>query len=102
MVRYEDLKASTFATFRRIVGFCGITLSDEELAGYIERSSFENMRRAEVACDGDEAGSIRFTRKGVVGDWRNELSPGSVKLIEERYGRLMVSLGYELSFEETV
>ena len=96
-LRYEDLKASTVASFRNIVDFCGLGLREDELADYIGRSSFENMRRAEEAVGAPEAGDIRFTRKGVVGDWMNELSPRSVGLIEERYRDLMVSLGYELA-----
>jgi hypothetical protein len=102
LVRYEDLQTDPTSEFRRIVDFSGFEIGEVELAEYVERSSFTNMRRAEVACDGDEAGELRFTRKGVVGDWRNELSPESVSLIEKRYGSLMVSLGYEPSVREAV
>jgi hypothetical protein len=94
LLRYEDLKTDTKESFRRIADFCDLRLTDEELADYIERSSFSNMRQAEAAAGSPEAGDLRFTRKGVVGDWRNELSPESVALIEQRYGTLMRRLDY--------
>ena len=100
-VRYEDLKASTFASFRKIVDFCGLDLSEDELADYIERSSFENMQLAEEPV-GDRLADIRFIRKGVVGDWQSELSRRSAQLIQERYGDLMAVLGYESTVEESI
>lgn len=104
-IRYEDLKEDTLASFRRIVDFCGLVLSDEQLNDYIERSSFDRMRKAEEAARQLEAAAgvsearddIRFMRRGVVGDWETELSAESVRLIEERYGGLMASLGYDLA-----
>jgi hypothetical protein len=106
IIRYEDLKENTQASFRRIVDFCGLDLSDEQLTDYIERSSFDRMSKAEEAVRELEAAAgvtearddLRFMRRGVVGDWKTELSAESVRLIEERYGDLMASLGYDLAY----
>jgi hypothetical protein len=49
LVRYEDLKADTFAEFRRILGFIGAPLDDERIRRAIEHSSFGRLRTLEVA-----------------------------------------------------
>jgi len=100
LVRYEDLKARTFACFRTILDFCRLELTDDELVDYIERSSFEKMQKAEEPVGVRSARDIRFIRKGVAGDWRSELSPESAQLIVRRYEGLMASLGYETATGE--
>ena len=100
LMRYEDLKARTFESFRTILDFCRLELTDDELVDYIERSSFEKMQRAEEPVGVRSARDIRFIRKGVAGDWRSELSPESAQLIVRRYEGLMASLGYETATGE--
>lgn len=98
LLRYEDLHLEPVTSFRRIAEACGIDLTDEELQHYVERSSFGRMRKAEEVASTENVRGIDFIRQGVVGDWRSELSEGSVRMIEQRYGDLMKILGYEPCF----
>lgn len=94
VVRYEDLHATPEATFRKVIEFCGLEVSDEQLGAYIGKSSFDNMRRLEETKHSGNVRRIRFVRQGKVGDWCAELPDSSVKLIESRYTNIMHELGY--------
>ena len=39
-------------------------------------------------------GGKKFFRKGIVGDWQNNLDPNLVKTIEENFYKEMRELGY--------
>lgn len=41
---------------------------------------------------------MRFVRKGAVGGWREQLTEGQVKLIEQYVGQTLVDAGYEPAF----
>ncbi len=96
-VRYEDLKSDSHYWFRKIVDFCGLDVSEEELIRALENSSFENMRRQEDSFGYSKAKgdlSIPFMRQGKVGSGRDELNQELVEIIQKRYSELMSRLGY--------
>lgn len=98
VVRYEDLVHEPNREFKRIAQFCGLGLSEDAVARYVERSSFENMRRAELSFE--EKGAARdipFVRRGEINSWEEELSEASVQIIENRYASLMRRMGYDLA-----
>ena len=57
MVRYEDLRAETIGTMRRIYSTLGITVDERELARAVEKHSWENIperrRAGEILPQGD-------------------------------------------------
>ncbi|HEV8044797.1 MAG TPA: sulfotransferase [Rubrobacter sp.] len=76
LVRYEDLTADTLGTMRRIYADLRIAVDDDELARSVSKHSWENIPE-------EEKGSGKFYRKGKAGSWREDLSPGQVKIVEE-------------------
>lgn len=99
LVRYEDLHRDSLNWFSKILEFCNLHVSEEELISAIESSRFENMRYLEEQANLHYANlDLRFMRKGQIDIWREELSDELVKLIEDRYRVLMDSLGYECTY----
>jgi hypothetical protein len=95
VVRYEDLHEDPQTHFTMISNFCGLELTEDEIAHYVESSSFENMRRAEPPFP--ERRGVRDmpqVRLGEVDSWRDELSEASVRIVEGHCGALMRRLGY--------
>jgi hypothetical protein len=102
LLRYEDLKARTEIELQRIAGFYGITLTAEQSAAVIERSSADRMREMEKTQGKDwvstkgKRSDIPFVRSAQSGGWHNQLMPEAVAEIEAAWGNIMVQLGYEL------
>jgi hypothetical protein len=114
MLRYEQMKASPVAELQRVAAFLRRNSFDwidsrpEKLARAVDLSSPERMRELEK----QEARQWVLTRKtrpdkpfvrtATSGGWNSVLSPQSVAQIEEAWGSLMKSLGYDLSVSATV
>jgi hypothetical protein len=97
VVRYEDLHDRPERELRRVLDFIGVTaVPDEVVAEAVAFASFDNMRRME---ESDALDSSRLrpgrpgdvasykTRRGVVGGYRDELTPEQI----ERLDRLMAA-----------
>jgi hypothetical protein len=93
-IKYEDLVASEFATFKRILAHLHIEIPDDRLQRIVDRCSFRSLSRGRQQGREDHMSPFR---KGVAGDWRNHMPEGS-RVYEEfqrRWGGLVVDLGYE-------
>jgi hypothetical protein len=111
LIRYEDLKQEphrelrNIAMFLRDAGFCNVDGSPQNLSLAIERSSPERMRELEKAEARRYAQlkqtrqDLPFIRSAKAGGWKSVLSPESVQLIEDAWGRTMEQLGYTLAAE---
>jgi len=57
------------------------------------------MRSKEKMASGldyiSNSGGNEFVRKGITGEWRNYLAQEHITMIKERYGDLLIKLGYE-------
>jgi hypothetical protein len=101
LVRYEDLHADRRGRLDKILGFCGLSFPPEVVEAAVDRGSFDAMRRDEER-HGAEAypwkpgRGPRFLREGRVDGWREELSPQSVRAIEQEMGSTMEAVGYPL------
>ncbi|HEV8044799.1 MAG TPA: sulfotransferase domain-containing protein, partial [Rubrobacter sp.] len=82
LVRYEDLTADTVGTVEKMYARLGITVDGEEIEQAVKQHSWENI-------PGEEKGSGKFYRKGKAGSWREDLSPGQVKIVEEATAPLL-------------
>ena len=75
LVRYEDLRADTLETMRRIYSELGILVDDEELLRAVEKHSWENISE-------EEKGEGKFYRKASPGSWREDLTAEQAEIVE--------------------
>ena len=75
LVRYEDLRADTLGTMKRICSALEIPAPEGTLIRAIEKHSWESIPKK-------EKGEGKFYRKGTPGGWREDLTPGQVKIVE--------------------
>lgn len=123
--RYETLVADPVAAFRSIFNFLGVatprlglttlpglvldvvrrrrtgrpmpprtTLPLPLLRRLVERNDFSHQAGGRQPGQEDEH---HHYRKGVAGDWRNYFTPHVTDAFKERYGDLLIHLGYERS-----
>jgi hypothetical protein len=75
MVRYEDLRADTLGTMRRIYSTLGIPVDEHELARAVEKHSWENIPEK-------KKGGGKFYRKATPGGWQEDLTPRQIRQVE--------------------
>jgi hypothetical protein len=101
LLRYEDLVADTARELAKVVAFLHFSVSPQQIAQAVERSSADNMRKLEkTQSHGLTRGSrkdLSFVRAAGSGGWRSGLPAPMVAKIEAAWGPLMQHLGYELS-----
>lgn len=76
LVRYEDLRADTLETMKRIYSTLDIPVNEGELTEIVEKHSWENI-------PDDEKGAGKFNRKAIPGSWREDLPPEQAKIVEQ-------------------
>lgn len=82
MVRYEDLKADTLGTMRRIYSTLDIPVDDDQLTRIVEKHSWENI-------PDEKKGEGKFYRKATPGGWGEDLTPEQVKIVEDETAPLL-------------
>jgi hypothetical protein len=75
LVRYEDLRADTLGTMRRMYSALEIPVEDRELARVVEEHSWENIPE-------ENKGEGKFYRKATPGSWREDLTPQQIQTVE--------------------
>lgn len=75
LVRYEDVRHNTAEEMARICGDLGIEASSEDIDKVVEEHSWDRVPE-------EEKGSGKFHRKASPGSWKDDLTPGQVKIIE--------------------
>jgi hypothetical protein len=90
-IRYETLVESPHETFAQLFEYCRVDVSDERRHKAVDRWLFENMASRPR---GQELRTSHM-RKGIAGDWRNHFTPALTAAFKERYGDLLMRLGYE-------
>ncbi len=85
LVKYEDLRADTLNTMRRVYAGLEIPVDEAELSLSVEKHSWENIPE-------EEKGEGKFHRKAKPGGWREDLSPEQVEIVESVAGPLLREL----------
>jgi hypothetical protein len=85
MVRYEDLRADTLDTMKRVYAGLEIPVDEGELARSVEKHSWENIPE-------EDKGEGKFHRKATPGGWREDLTPDQVEIVERVAGPLLGEL----------
>jgi hypothetical protein len=76
LVRYEDLRADTLSTMKRLYSELGIEVDEGELARAVEKHSWENIPE-------EKKGEGKFYRKATPGGWREDLTEEQARTVEE-------------------
>jgi len=109
LLRYEDMQRDTLSELRRIARFLhecsfrAIDASPEKQQQAIDLSSPERMRALEKEQSADWILTRKtrpdkpFVRTAKAGGWKSVLSLSSVARIEAAWGKVMVTLGYDLA-----
>src|SRR5215217_1421583 len=85
LIKYEDLRADTLGTIKRIYSDLEISVDEGELARSVEKHSWENIPE-------EEKGEGKFHRKATPGGWREDLTPEQVEIVERVAGPLLGEL----------
>jgi Sulfotransferase family len=76
MVRYEELRADTLQTMKRIYSALEIPVEEAELARSVEKHSWEKI-------PAEQKGEGKKRRKAKPGGWREDLSARQVEIVED-------------------
>ncbi len=96
VLRYEDMKADTYNSFKKALDFLELEFSDQKIRQAIHNADFRNVRLMEEA-EGFNEKPIKMTsffREGAAGGWRNHLDPKDVERIVSEHGEVMRRYGY--------
>jgi hypothetical protein len=74
-IRYEDLKADTLGTMKRIYSALKIPVGEAQLTQAVKKHAWENIPRHKKG-----PGTVR--RRGTSGGWREDLTPEQVGIVE--------------------
>ena len=75
VVRYEDLRADTLGTMKRMYGELDVPVEEARLAKAVEKHSWDNIPE-------EEKGQGKFYRKATPEAWREDLTRRQVKTVE--------------------
>ena len=75
MIKYEDLRARTLQTMRRLYSELEIDVDQAELARVVQKHAWENIPE-------EKKGPGKSNRKATPGGWREDLTPGQVEIVE--------------------
>jgi hypothetical protein len=76
VVRYEDLRADTLETMRRLYSTLDIPVGEQELAGVVQRHAWENVPE-------NKKGPDKPHRKATPGGWKEDLTPEQARIVED-------------------
>ncbi|KAJ1687339.1 hypothetical protein LUZ63_018729 [Rhynchospora breviuscula] len=90
-LKYEEMMAEPHQNLRKLAEFIRCPFSEEEektgvIEQIIELCSFKNLKELDVNKKGEGFSNIEnelFFRKGVVGDWKNNMSPEMAERLDE-------------------
>ena len=75
LVRYEDLRADTLGTMRRIYSTLGVPVDDEAVVRAVAKHAWENVPE-------ENKGEGKFHRKATPGGWQEDLTPEQAEKVE--------------------
>ena len=91
-IQFESLVTNPFQVLSQVFNFIQIEIGQGELENIIKKYSFENMTRGRKPGEEDQ---MHHFRKGTSGDWKNYFTKDHVELFKEKWGNLLIKLGYE-------
>ena len=103
-LKYEDMKKDLESTVSTIASFMGINLSNDIITKIANLTSFERMKEDNTANYSwreyyQKKGLPKFCRKGIIGDWKNFLSPEQSAEMDDICATRLEPLGLEFDYE---
>ena len=103
VIRYADLRHETEAHLSSIMKFLGVNVFPQVIRAAIYNNNVQNMRKKEertpqIGYDPRTksiAEEKRFVRSGVVGGWRERLTPAQISKLESSASAMLARLGFE-------
>lgn len=74
-MRYEDLRADTLGTMKRIYSALEMAVDEGELERIVEKHAWENVPE-------EKKGQGKFYRKATPGGWKEDLTPEQIETVE--------------------
>jgi hypothetical protein len=103
IIRYEDLHTDPAKELREIVAFLDWEVDEDRIQAAVEANTFDKLQADERKNGFQEARKHGpFFRRGIVGAWRDELTPELVQAIEENHADEMRAQRYEPELIEAV
>lgn len=90
-VTYEALHADAHAAIRPLLSFLEVPVTDEITNACVEAGAFQSLSKGRER--GDEAKGS-FFRKGIVGDWRNNMDEATQEVFLKGAGEVLERMGY--------
>ena len=87
VMRYERLRAGTFAEMRHLAHVLGLPCDEEVLRRAVEEHAYERI-------PSELKGPGKFVRTARVGGWAEELEPAEIAAIHRRLGPFLTGRGY--------
>ncbi len=96
LIRYEDMKFNPLETFSRVAEFLNLPRDIPSIMAALDHCSMEKLQLQETTNGFKENASRtnRFFRKGMVGEWREQLSEKQIAKIISDHSNVMQQLGY--------
>lgn len=96
LIRYEDLHTEPLATVHKLANFSNLPATEDALLKSLRHSDLAKLQQQEQT-DGfreKPQNMSSFFRRGIVGNWRQELTLAQVQLIIKHHRPTMERLGY--------
>ncbi len=100
-LKYEDVKKNLEQSVGRIASFIDADLSSDIISKIADLSSFEKMKDDDTAnySWNTKELNVKFMRKGIVGDWKNFLSPEQSAEMDAICADRLKDTGLEFDYE---
>lgn len=90
-LRYEDIIGHEYEFFERLIDYCEIRVSREQLHSIVANNLFDVLTGRQRGNENVQA----HLRKGIAGDWRNYFTEKIKSEFKQNYGQLIINTGYE-------
>ena len=98
-MKYEDMKKDLPAAVSQVASFMGADISSDVIAKIATLTDFKSMKKESTAHRSVFTKSGNFFRKGIVGDWKNHLSPEQSAEIDAICAQRLEGTGLEFDYQ---
>ena len=97
LIKYEELLKAPITVLEKIIGFCGVQYSTDEIIRAINKASFEKMSTIEKKSGFPDINDFSgvFVRKGKTGNWKGTFGESEIKVFKHHHNNALLRLNYE-------